>query len=221
MQNNIINKDLLKVTFQKIENLMPTVSSPYTEKAGKIHQLLQGRFDMVFCWQVCVIIHASYKITKDRSREALESKVRTFFDESLSDDEVSSVLNIIVFDIEKLSEETDIISRQIRASMGLGSDVGKGEEVENPTGRFGLDATNPVPLNGIDIINDYFRRLRFVNGERVLFERQGSVNAQNLPFPVDKYIIGTTENPESGVLYVYVYHGTMANKAPEGFRLIS
>lgn len=221
MENNIVDKDLLKDTFQKIESLMPSVLGSYREKAGKISNLLQGRFDTEYCWQVCVIIHASYKIMQNRSREMLESKIRIFFDNSLTDEEVSAVLNIVVFDLETLSKETDLISQQMQANMGLGDVSAKGEEVENATGRFGLDATNPIPLNGIDRINDYFRRLRFINGERVLFERLGSVGAENLPFPVDKYLIGTQENPESDVFYVYAYHGNMANKAPEGFRLLS
>jgi hypothetical protein len=221
MENNRVDKDILKGTFQKIESLMPSVSGPYREKAGKISNLLQGRYDTEFCWQVCVIIHASYKIMQNRSREMLESKISIFFNNSLTDEEVSSVLNIVVFDLENLAEETDIISRQIQASMGLGEVSAKGEEVENAKGRFGLDATNPIPLNGIDRINDYFRRLRFINGERVVFERSGSVGAENLPFPVDKYIIGTQDNPESDILFVYAYHGNLANKAPEGFRLLS
>ena len=221
MENNIVDKDLLKGTFQKIESLMPTVSGPYREKAEKISHLLQGRYDAEYCWQVCVIIHASYKIMQNRSREALESRIGIFFDNSLTDEEVSSVLNIVVFDLETLADESDTISRQIQANMGLGADNAQGEEVENATGRFGFDATNPIPLNGIDRINDYFRRLRFINGERVVFERRGSVGAENLPFPVDKYIVGTQDNPESDILFVYAYHGNLANKAPEGFRLLS
>lgn len=219
--NNNINRELLSKTFTTLETMYPGVLEPYRQKSEKIAAMLRERFDEDFCHKACILLHSAYKILPGRNRELLLEKVNIVFARQLSEEEASRILNIIVFNQEVIDEEADFLAAQMKANMGMGDAENSGDEVETAAGRFGYDVTNPIPLNGTDMIKNYFRNLRFITGESVVYQRQGSVAAENLPFPVDKYVVGTNEQPEQAVLYVYAYHSAMSAKAPEGFRLIS
>ncbi|NTW26539.1 MAG: hypothetical protein HGA37_17715, partial [Lentimicrobium sp.] len=212
---------LLQETFANIEKLMPEVTAENQVKIQKISSLLQGRFEADYCRKVFNIVQAEYKILPGRNRVLLESRIMIHFNGQLTADEASKILNIIVFNLEEISDEHDILAGQVQANMGLGSGVSTGDEIENGSGRFGFDVNNPIPVNGIDMIDDYFSKLRLITGESISFKRLGSVSAENLPFPVDKYEINNTENQIIAILFVYAYHGSKSAKAPEGFRLIA
>lgn len=211
---------LLQETFANIEKLMPEMTAENQIKIQKISSLLQGRFEADFCRKVFNIVQAEYRILPGRNRALLESRIMIHFNSRLTTEEASKILNIIVFNLEEISDENDILAIQAQANMGLGSEASTGDEIENSSGRFGFDVNNPIPVNGIDMIDDYFSKLRLITGESISFKRIGSVGSEKLPFPVDKYEINNSENQPIAILFVYAYQGGKSAKAPEGFRLI-
>lgn len=219
---NINNSDitLLKQTFSNLEKLMPQVAGADQEKIEKICQIVRDRFDADYCKRVYNIIHAEYKILPNRNREMLESRIGIHFNGQVTSDEATRILNVILFNLEEVSEETDFLAKQIQASMGMGQNASADDEVENPEGKFGFTETNPIPVNGIDMIDDYFSKLRLITGELISYSRKGSVIAPNLPHPVDMYHIFNSESDHIATLYIYAYHGKKSDKAPEGFKLI-
>jgi hypothetical protein len=218
--NNIVDIELLKTTFENLGKTQQRRIEDDEEKIGKIGVLLSGRFDADHCRRVYIIVNAEYKILPGRNREMLESRIKAHFNNQISDQEVSKILNIIVFNLEEVSEETDFLAKQVHANMGLGGDTAQGDEVENPAGEFGYSVTNPIPVSGIDRIDDYFTTLKRITGESITYNRLGSLAAENLEFPVDKYEIFDSEKQFVATLYVYAYHGCMTGKAPRGFRLV-
>lgn len=213
------NLTLLQETFDTLEAIMPATAAETREKSNRIARILEGRLTPQQCRKVCNLVYATYKILPDRNRQVLESRVRLYCEDRISEDEASKILNIIVFNTETLTDETDILSGMIQANSGLGINAGTGDEVENASGEFGLDPTNPIPVNGIDMIDDYFSKLKLVTGELISYTRKGSILAENLPNPVDVYQIYNAESENIATLYVYAYHGRMSGKAPQGFRL--
>ncbi len=210
---------LLQETFANLEKLMPEIAEENQVKIQKISNLLQGRFEADYCRKVFNIVQAEYKILPGRNRAQLESRIMIHFKEQLTAEEARKILNIIVFNMGEISDETDILATQVQANMGLGSGVATGDEIENGSGKFGYDENNPIPVNGIDMIDDYFNKLRLITGESISYNRLGSVSAEKLPFPVDKYEIYNSEHLAIAILFVYAYHGSKSGKAPEGFRL--
>lgn len=222
MENNTENTyALLQETFRTLEALMPQKTAEAREKSRKIINLLENRFSEEHCLKALNIVSATYKIIPERSRALLESRILMHFDDKISRDEASKVLNIIVFNTEVIADESDILSGMIQANSGLGVNTASGDEVNQAEGQFGYDLTNPIPVNGIDRIDDYFRKLKLITGENITYSRKGSVYAGNLPAPVDVYIICNAEGESLATLYVYAYHGQMTKKAPDGFMLIS
>jgi len=219
--NNIINMNLLHATFSNLEKTMQNRNDGDNQKIGKIATLIKDRFNVEFCRRVYIIINAEYKILPNRNRGMLESRIRIHFNNQVSAEEAGKILNIIVFNHEEISEEEDFLAKQVHANMGLSDEPDMGDEIENPSGKFGFDITNPIPVNGIDMIDDYFSKLRLITGELIAYSRTGSLVAENLPFPVDMYKIFNSERVQIATLYIYAYHGHMSGKAPDGFRLVN
>jgi len=85
-------------------------------------------------------------------------------------------------------------------------------------GRFGLDATNPVPVHGFAECEAYLGRLRH-RGAPVTWFRVGSFRAQNLAMPVDVYEIFDESSRPIGRVHISPYHRRTSGLAPEGFAL--
>jgi hypothetical protein len=87
-------------------------------------------------------------------------------------------------------------------------------------GEFGLEVTNPIPVHGIFGSRYYLRRLKTANGDRIMYERTGSIFESNIiKSPVDAYKI-MVDNVEIATLYISPYHKKNSQKAPKGFKLV-
>lgn len=84
-------------------------------------------------------------------------------------------------------------------------------------GRFGYDATNPIPTNNIFGSRAYLNRLRDKNGNRIEYERLGSTGVDNIENPIDKYKIMDSNGFELGIIYISPYQQSISKKAPDGF----
>ncbi|MDR2026314.1 MAG: hypothetical protein LBQ01_01990 [Prevotellaceae bacterium] len=95
------------------------------------------------------------------------------------------------------------------------------EEDEMPEGygKFGLEATNPVPTNTIFGSVSYLGRLRTLDGVKVTYDRIGPMHAPNISQTIDSYRIFANER-QIAILYICPYNKKNSTKAPEGFRLI-
>ena len=85
-------------------------------------------------------------------------------------------------------------------------------------GEFGLEVTNPIPVNTIFGNTAYLARLRTPEGVKVRYERKGSTGAKNIQNPIDIYEIYNGDEMIA-TLYISPYHNKNSEKAPEGFKL--
>lgn len=219
MENTTINQEFLQTIFAKMHSSNPHLFRENMEKVSKIHELVNDRFNLEQCERNFNIVNARYKMLPNRDKSAFLSITNLLFNNQLSGAETEKILNIIVFNLETMDEETDFLAGMAKANMGMDEGLSMSDEIDNPMGRFGYDPGNPIPVNGINMINSYFKRLRLITGESVSFTREGSTHAENLKWPVDKYKIFSSENTPIATLYVYAYHGSMSDQAPEGFKL--
>lgn len=80
-------------------------------------------------------------------------------------------------------------------------------------GRFGLEVTNPIPVNGPIGELAYLSKLRTSNGERLLFHRIGSQST------VDIFEAVSFCGQEWFVLYLDMYHPRKSRLTPNGLSL--
>jgi len=202
--------------FNFLEKIMQRWNKTDFDRIEKISQLLGNKYEKEHIKTVYTILKAEYSILPDRIMEELTKRVQIQFNNQLDEETATKVLLIIIFGTHEVSEN-DLVTEQIKRSHGLVQNTNTGDEVDNASGKFGYSITNPIPLQGIDKINDYFAKLKLVTGEPITYHRLGSLQADNLTFPVDKYEIFNPKNQIVAILYVYAYHDVNSNKVPEGF----
>ena len=110
--------------------------------------------------------------------------------------------------------------KQISDYFEIMSKDGTTEDViPNGIGRFGYDATNPIPTSNVYASNAYLGRIRDKNGNPIRYERLGSASAPNIKNLIDRYRLTDASGNEICVLYISPYQKTISQKAPEGFTL--
>jgi len=93
-------------------------------------------------------------------------------------------------------------------------------------GRFGYDETNPIQVNCIGAIDEYFSRLKTTDNKSIYWDRIGSCDSVIFNGPTDKYEIVINSNKlfgkkEKRILYINMYSKTNSTLAPEGFILVN
>ena len=85
------------------------------------------------------------------------------------------------------------------------SEMNKGgctfDEMPEGLGEFGLEPTNPIPVNTVQGSILYLEGLRAPDGTRVNNERLGSLKVSNIQKPIDKYLITHGNGSELAVIY--------------------
>ena len=94
------------------------------------------------------------------------------------------------------------------------------DEIPQGIGQFGFDKTNPIPVYGLPMNEQYLTSLRTMNGERIRWRRIRSLEISHINKPIDEYEIFNLKGDTMTLLYISPYHLKTSKKAPEGFKLI-
>jgi hypothetical protein len=85
-------------------------------------------------------------------------------------------------------------------------------------GKFGYEASNPIPVDGFFGSESYLENLRY-NGIKIKYKRLGSTKAKNIEMPIDIYSIMNEDGSEITKLYISMYHRANSKIVPAGFEL--
>ncbi len=91
------------------------------------------------------------------------------------------------------------------------------ERISGASGRFGLDVTNPIPVNGIGGEIVYLNTLRARSGTGLMFHRLGSKRIASHPQPVDAFEVVAVDASQWATLYFSMYYPRRSRDVPEGF----
>ncbi len=95
------------------------------------------------------------------------------------------------------------------------------DEIPNGIGEFGLEPTNPIPTNTVYGSILYLGGLRAPDGTVVNNKRLGSVGADNIKKPIDKYLITHKNGNEFAIIYISPYQAINSKKSPAGLDQVS
>lgn len=95
------------------------------------------------------------------------------------------------------------------------------DEMPNGIGEFGLEPTNPIPTNTVRGSILYLGGLRAPDGTPVNNKRLGTVGANNIKKPIDKYLITHKNGNELAIIYISPYQAINSKKAPAGLDQVS
>lgn len=115
----------------------------------------------------------------------------------------------------KLSGQKSVLN-DLNSLMGEnGTD---GDIIQEGIGQFGLEITNPIPVEGIEGSYRYLAQLRTLENEEITFERYGSDSSPNIKGMIDVYLI-YNKGVEIAKLYIAPYNKKNSSLAPIGFKL--
>ena len=95
------------------------------------------------------------------------------------------------------------------------------DEMPEGIGEFGLEPTNPIPVNTVQGSILYLGGLRAMDGTRVNNKRLGSGSTQNIQKPIDEYLITHENGDELAIIYISPYQAKNSKKAPRGLQQVS
>lgn len=100
----------------------------------------------------------------------------------------------------------------------FGSDTGRRlDEMPGGVGEFGLEASNPIPVQGIAMIKVYLGFVATPDYQRIKFERVHSIEDAKMPGLTDEYDIFDQSGKLLTKLYVNAYAKGTSERAPQGF----
>lgn len=94
------------------------------------------------------------------------------------------------------------------------------DEMPNGRGEFGMAPSNPIPCKTIFGSTAYLGRLRTLEGDKVGYDRTGSVASDVSEYPVDAYEIRHPNGQKLATFYISPYQKRISGKAPRGFKLV-
>lgn len=92
-------------------------------------------------------------------------------------------------------------------------------EVPGGKGRFGYDASNPIPVAGIQGEYLYLSRLKTESGERLFYRHNGSCYAANSVNELDRFTMTRADGTVACELYLDKFHVGNSQKVPQGLSL--
>ncbi len=134
-------------------------------------------------------------------------------------------VNVSIFDLFKEYINPSELEKQ-RELFDLMSEMNSKDgcttnEMPNGIGEFGLESTNPIPTNTVYGSALYLGGLRSLDGKKVNNKRIGSLSAENIQKPIDKYLITHENGTELAVIYISPYQAVNSKKAPRGLQQVS
>ena len=106
-------------------------------------------------------------------------------------------------------------------ALGFVDIQGEYDEIPGAIGEFGLDASNPVPVNGIPANEKYLQSLQSADGLSISWKRRGSLQVPGFQDPVDLYDVVDSNGRVLPPIYISPYHPKTSKKAPKGYRNIN
>lgn len=90
------------------------------------------------------------------------------------------------------------------------------DNIPHGVGRFGLDSTNPVPVNGIAGGYEYLGELRDRKGNAVTYNRLGAISVDGISGLVDQYEIFDSDGTKICEIYLSPYNSKNSQDRPQG-----
>lgn len=117
----------------------------------------------------------------------------------------------------KFQSNNEQLFQQYYESFGNIGGGAVADEIPGAYGEFGLCATNPVSVRGIDANEVYLKRLSLISGKGFTWDRIGSTCADNIEMPIDMYLIKDNNGIDLCTIFISSYQSTISNRVPKGF----
>ena len=127
--------------------------------------------------------------------------------------------------MDEIEDISPVAAKLMKMQLEMWRDNPRGcstDEMPNGIGEFGLEATNPIPVNTVELgSKKYLAKLRAPDGSKVNNRRIGSQTVDNIDKHIDSYLITHENGDDISTIYISPYQAKNSKKAPKGLNLIS
>ena len=126
--------------------------------------------------------------------------------------------------MDEIKDISPVAAEYMKMQAALWSDNSRGcstDEMPNGIGEFGLEATNPIPVNTVQGSKLYLAGLRAPDGSKVNNVRHGSLTVDNIEKPIDIYFITHENGDNIATIHISPYQAKNSKKAPKGLNQVS
>ena len=127
--------------------------------------------------------------------------------------------------MDEIEDISPVAAEYMKMQQELWRDNSRGcstDEMPNGIGEFGLEATNPIPVNTVELgSKKYLAGLRAPDGSKVNNKRYGSLTVDNIEKHIDSYLITHENGDDIATIYISPYQAKNSKKAPKGLKLVT
>jgi len=209
-----------KITQELLSKLFPGGKAEIKSQVQDLISLLNNAYPTDTIEGTLKYMTTLFAISQDKSEERIvfNGALKRPDNKFTSDDLIAIYQYVIKQHLLKTFGKCDEeIFNYFYASIGNFKGGSKTDVIPNSYGEYGLCETNPIPVKGIPASEIYLRQLRLENGEKIQWQRIGSIGAENIKGSIDMYRIKTLSGEDICVIYISPYQSIISQKAPKGF----
>jgi hypothetical protein len=159
---------------------------------------------------ICYTSILSSGFNKERLKQHLGGYALQYF----NDKTISEFYDLLLLNNPKaaLIEMANLFSNE------MGNNGTDQDEMPEGYGEFGLEITNPIPTSSVLESYNYLNNLTTNSGEKITYQRIGSMSAPNIEAIIDGYNI-FSKDCEIATIYICPYNKKTSSKTPKNFNL--
>jgi len=214
-------KELNEITDKLFKEVFPRGKNEIAEDASKLSNVLNHNYSLSALEKLYVNAASYFYITEDKTEKNIVRYIVKQDDINFSESDAKKLYKFLVTrSVQKNLGTKDEKFIDMLSTGVFGGDAGYDlDEIPDSFGEFGLDVTNPIPVNGIISNEVYLKRLITDQEKNIQWEREGSTETENIENKIDIYKIYDSDKNFICKIFISPYHKRISNKIPKGFLL--
>lgn len=206
-------------TLGKIFNeIFPGGKNEIAKDVSQLSLILNHNYSLSELEMQYVYAASYFHISSDKSRQDIKRYILSRDDNIFSEPDTEKLYEFLKKKfLQKTHSGDDNIIEIISKGVFAGDTGYDLDEIPEGFGEFGLDVTNPIPVQGIISNKVYLKRLITIESDKIRWKREGSAKTDNIENAIDIYKIFGTDGNFITKLFISPYHKRISNKVPKGF----
>ncbi len=203
------------------DEIFPGGKNEIAKDVSQLSETLNHNYSLSELEMQYVFAASYFHIASDKSKQNIKRYILNRDDNIFSDSDSEKLYGFLQKKFLKKThggDDDDIL--EILSKVVFAGDTGYDlDEIPEGFGEFGLDVTNPIPVQGIISNEVYLKKLVTIDSREIHWEREGSTKTDNIENAIDIYKIFDSSGTLITKLFISPYHKRISNKIPKGFML--
>lgn len=202
------------------DEIFPGGKKEIARDVSQLSETLNHNYSLSELEMQYVFAASYFHIASDKSKQNIKRYILNRDDNIFSDSDSEKLYGFLQKKFLKKTHGGDDDILEILSKGVFAGDTGYDlDEIPEGFGEFGLEVTNPIPVQGIISNEVYLKKLVTIDSNEIQWEREGSIKTDNIEKEIDIYKIFDADGSFITKLFISPYHKRISNKIPKGFKL--